>query len=52
MLAPPEHCWIICEFMPGGTLDTWLYGEGVDPRHKFLPTVEIIMHRLNASLVE
>lgn len=32
VLAPPEHCWLICEFMSGGTLATWLYGPGVDPR--------------------
>lgn len=32
VLAPPENCWLICEYMSGGSLATWLYGEGVDPR--------------------
>eukprot|EP01025_Chloroclados_australasicus_P000436 TRINITY_DN10237_c0_g3_i1.p2 TRINITY_DN10237_c0_g3~~TRINITY_DN10237_c0_g3_i1.p2 ORF type:complete len:488 (-),score=65.60 TRINITY_DN10237_c0_g3_i1:4028-5491(-) len=25
-LMPPDRCWIVCEYMPGGTLYQWLYG--------------------------
>lgn len=32
VVAPPEHCWLICDLMTAGTLTTWLYGQGVDPR--------------------
>mmetsp|Transcript_17672 Transcript_17672/g.53171 ORF Transcript_17672/g.53171 Transcript_17672/m.53171 type:complete len:371 (+) Transcript_17672:418-1530(+) len=32
VLDPPEQCWLICEFMSGGTLATWLYGPCADPR--------------------
>lgn len=23
----PDHCWLICEYMSGGTLSRWLYGD-------------------------
>ena len=32
VLQPPQHCWLVCEFLPGGTLSQWLYGTRGDPR--------------------
>ena len=26
-LKPPKHCWLLCEYLPGGTLMAWLYGD-------------------------
>ena len=26
-LQPPEHCWLLCELLPGGTLSRWLHGD-------------------------
>lgn len=26
-MAPPDNCWLLCEFLPGGTLSHWLHGE-------------------------
>ena len=23
-LAPPDNCWLLCEYLPGGTLSHWL----------------------------
>lgn len=31
-LQPPAQCWLVSEFMPGGTLSQWLYGANADPR--------------------
>ena len=25
-LQPPEHCWLLCEYLPGGSLSAWLHG--------------------------
>eukprot|EP01026_Neomeris_dumetosa_P055673 TRINITY_DN50712_c0_g2_i1.p1 TRINITY_DN50712_c0_g2~~TRINITY_DN50712_c0_g2_i1.p1 ORF type:complete len:502 (+),score=87.87 TRINITY_DN50712_c0_g2_i1:131-1636(+) len=33
-LMPPDRCWIVCEYMPGGTLYQWLYGKKGQPRKK------------------
>ncbi|CAL5223260.1 g5744 [Coccomyxa viridis] len=26
-LKPPDNCWLLCEYLPGGTLSHWLHGE-------------------------
>jgi hypothetical protein len=26
-LQPPQHCWLLCEYLAGGTLSQWLHGE-------------------------
>lgn len=26
VIQPPEKCWLICEWLPGGTLAEWLHG--------------------------
>lgn len=26
-LQPPEQCWLLCEYLPGGTLSQWLHGD-------------------------
>lgn len=31
-LQPPQNCWLVCEYLPGGTLSQWLYGTRGDPR--------------------
>ncbi|KAK9830463.1 hypothetical protein WJX72_011909 [[Myrmecia] bisecta] len=33
-LKPPQHCWLLCEYLPGGTLAQWLHGtsNGWPPR--------------------
>ncbi|KAK9833565.1 hypothetical protein WJX81_006548 [Elliptochloris bilobata] len=25
-LQPPEHCWLLCEYLAGGSLSAWLHG--------------------------
>ncbi|KAK9800891.1 hypothetical protein WJX73_007224 [Symbiochloris irregularis] len=25
-LMPPQHCYLLCEYLPGGTLTNWLHG--------------------------
>lgn len=25
-VEPPDRCWIVCEYLPGGSLSAWLYG--------------------------
>ena len=25
-MRPPDACWLVCEFLQGGTLATWLHG--------------------------
>jgi len=35
VLDPPHRCWVLTEWMPGGTLKSWLHGDrdaGVPPR--------------------
>eukprot|EP00192_Tetraselmis_astigmatica_P004850 CAMPEP_0117663918 /NCGR_PEP_ID=MMETSP0804-20121206/8891_1 /TAXON_ID=1074897 /ORGANISM="Tetraselmis astigmatica, Strain CCMP880" /LENGTH=482 /DNA_ID=CAMNT_0005471013 /DNA_START=333 /DNA_END=1781 /DNA_ORIENTATION=- len=35
VLHPPDRCWILMEWMPGGTLKTWIHGDrkaGVPPK--------------------
>ena len=32
VVSPPGQCWLLCEYMCGGTLAAWLYGPGADPR--------------------
>lgn len=27
VIHPPEKCWLICEWLPGGTLSEWLHGK-------------------------
>lgn len=31
-LQPPQNCWLVCEYLQGGTLSQWLYGTKGDPR--------------------
>ena len=31
-LERPERCWLICEYMSGGTLGAWLHGDKAKPR--------------------
>ncbi len=26
-LQPPEQCWLLCEYLPGGNLTQWLHGD-------------------------
>ena len=26
VIQPPERCWLVCEWLPGGTLSQWLHG--------------------------
>lgn len=26
VLQPPTNCWLVVEYLPGGTLKQWLYG--------------------------
>lgn len=30
-LQPPKHCMLLCEYLPGGNLRDWLYGQGRSP---------------------
>ncbi|DBA76756.1 TPA: hypothetical protein ACH3X2_008784 [Trebouxia sp. C0005] len=30
-LQPPQHCMLLCEYLPGGNLRDWLYGQGRSP---------------------
>ena len=27
VIQPPHVCWLVCEYLPGGTLAEWLYGK-------------------------
>jgi hypothetical protein len=26
-LQPPDNCWLLCEYLSGGTLSQWLHGD-------------------------
>ena len=26
-LQPPDNCWLLCEYLSGGTLSHWLHGD-------------------------
>lgn len=28
MIQPPSTCWLVADYLPGGTLADWLYGKG------------------------
>lgn len=35
-LQPPKHCMLLCEYLPGGNLKEWLYGQGRFPPKRAL----------------